>query len=817
MQTHGGTDAELAITSPEREIKVELRVDWNRNGLFDHALSDMSSWVDNVELNKALKGTAPEEILLVEGFSAAELTWDASGVTDDGVSFVGVFSPYNGVSPFYNMPIIGAEVTYRLGIETAIGTIWYDQFVGNVRLITPNRSNNTVGFSALDRVEKLRRPVYFPVWAIADNLSTRGFTEAQLIESQFMIDHCLSFCDTSSTPYRPVYREEMLVPDDALDGMNVWMKGTGGNLPSVGWMDNAQIQTYPEDGAQPMYEILGVPHPDSPEAATKPPVALYANADAVGDENRYWAADRNKINQGGTHYMGFTLNLRGDHADEAFVGSETIPITVRVGSLRRIEIHILNGEAWTEINDEVGLTSNESAHIDLPTDVDSVRIDAMWDVSDATGVRAWFRVGPVNTGGSMSTIRGPYGTNPEDLLRGLVTVHHSVSLCDVYYSVRNWHVTTITSVTEPEANGARAAKYVAVLDRGTNRISFMPDFDGKEAWDVITEVAAAEFGSVFWDESGVFHFWNLGTVIGRRATVDKVLTTDQISDLSITDSYDSVRNMYTVSASKKTGTIANVYESKSVDEFYCDWDPVFAIVEQYIVFANDIQFLEPRYLQRYTTLDTVNTALVPKWNDDVKHGFVLQHFNGTDWVEPDIATFSMSAICWINTEGQIIVMISNSGSEPIRFAKDSGGAAFHIEGTKINSFDDIVFQTRDQSSIDTYGGRTLNLTSDLYQEYYDFGNMTSQMLDRTKIPIPSTDDITTAGDMRVQLGDVMSIRDPDGIGEEFHVQVYGITRTLSRSDGLVDQYTIEMIKPSGEGIWDSPQYGLWDETFRWSD
>lgn len=816
MQTHGGAPAEETILSREREIRIELLVDWNRDGLFTHALSDMSKWVDNVKVDRALKGSAPEEILLVEGYAAAELTWEANAETSDGVSFVSVFSPYNGNSPFYNMPVIGCEVKYRIGVETSVGTVWYSQFIGNIRFITPDRANNTVSFSALDRVEKLRRPVYSPVWAVADNLTTRGFTQAQLIESQNIIDHCLSFCDTSSTPLRPVYREELLVPDDAFDGMHVWMKGTGGNLPSVGWMDNAQIQTYPPDDAQPMYETLGVPHPDSPEPS-KPPLALFANASPVGDENRYWAADRNKINAGGSHFMGFTLNFRGANSDEAFTGAETIPLTVRVGSLRRIEIHILNGEAWTEINDEVGLTSNESAHIALPTDVDSVRIDAIWDVSDSTGVRAWFRVGDVTTGTSMTTIRGPYGTNPEDLLRGLVIVHHSVSLCDVYYSVRNMFINTVSIENTCEFNGARKAKYVAVLDRGTNRLSFMPDMDGKEAWDVITDVAAAEFGSVFWDEDGYFHFWNLGTVIGKRATINKTLTTDDISDLSITDSYDSVRNLYTVSASKKTGSIANVYESKSVDEFYTDWDPMFLVTNEYIVFANDIQFLEPRYLQRYTTLNTVNTAAIPKWNDDVKHGYVLQHYNGSAWVEPDIAVFDVSVICWINTEGQIIVRITNGGNEAIRFATDSGGAAMHIEGTKINEFDDQVFQTRDQTSVNTYGGRTLNLTGEYYQEFFDFGNMTSQMLDRTKVPIPSTDDITTIGDPRIQLGDVLSIKDPDGIGEEFHVQIYGINREFSRDGGLVDTYTIEMIKPSGEGIWDSPQYGLWDETFRWSD
>lgn len=59
--------------------------------------------------------------------------------------------------------------------------------------------------------------------------------------------------------------------------------------------------------------------------------------------------------------------------------------------------------------------------------------------------------------------------------------------------------------------------------------------------------------------------------------------------------------------------------------------------------------------------------------------------------------------------------------------------------------------------------------------------------------------------------------DPDGFGEEMRLQIYGIRRTFDRDSGLSDTLTVELLRPPEVGIWDSPQYGRWDETFVWSD
>jgi hypothetical protein len=73
VQTHGGVAADTAITSPERNFTVRLLVDWNNNGLYNHALSNMTGYVKSASTSRSLRGSAPEEILLIEGASAASL------------------------------------------------------------------------------------------------------------------------------------------------------------------------------------------------------------------------------------------------------------------------------------------------------------------------------------------------------------------------------------------------------------------------------------------------------------------------------------------------------------------------------------------------------------------------------------------------------------------------------------------------------------------------------------------------------------------------------------------------------------------------
>jgi hypothetical protein len=82
--------------------------------------------------------------------------------------------------------------------------------------------------------------------------------------------------------------------------------------------------------------------------------------------------------------------------------------------------------------------------------------------------------------------------------------------------------------------------------------------------------------------------------------------------------------------------------------------------------------------------------------------------------------------------------------------------------------------------------------------------------------VPDTENITLAGDPRIQLGDTFRVSDPEGFGARFDMQVFGITRTYDVQSGLSDTYAVKLINTPG-GIWDDNQYGIWGSTFIWGN
>lgn len=63
-----------AIADAARTPIYVVKADWNRNGLYDHPLSDLTPLVTSVSVDRALTGTLPVEIGLVEGYASAELS-----------------------------------------------------------------------------------------------------------------------------------------------------------------------------------------------------------------------------------------------------------------------------------------------------------------------------------------------------------------------------------------------------------------------------------------------------------------------------------------------------------------------------------------------------------------------------------------------------------------------------------------------------------------------------------------------------------------------------------------------------------------------
>lgn len=808
MQTHGGVEAEKAITASERKFLIRLDVDWDRNGTYNHALTSMGRYCSTISVDRALEGSAPQEIMLIEGSSSAELTFSFGG-DYLGQPFSAVFSPYNGNSPMYLKELIGCELKYSIGVMLGpLGTVWYQQFVGNIRTIAPDRATGEVKVTALDRAEKLRQVIQFAPWAVSDRPSLGNSVNNQMLFSSWVIDNCLRLCDVSPTPYRPVYRAEMGVPDDSYDGTFFYLTGNGGWIPTIGFVDNVPVQEFQEDTSGiAIYKVGGPTHPLA-AAPNRDPLGFQSIRGSTESTNRFWVSNRDRTKVDGTHFLALTLiTTTAEDRWQWNNVARTEIYTVWIGSWTKLVVVVGDtGKIWTEVTDYLSVTTRTSNKVTIPVTGASQRVSVQWDLSSPTGTRAYVSCGTANLGGWHTLTDLPAPSTAFDPLKGLVEIERQVSASDYSYQFRNIYGASTTN------ESAGLAKYGAVVDYGLNKASYIPNRSA-EAWEVLKAVAAAEMGSVFWDENGVFRFWTYDRLLSFQNSPVRTLSLDEISALSIEWSLDSVRNIWTTTTKKKRAVYKPpLYESTDANEFIVNGfsEKIFRI------WVENGYSVHPFQLTRYRSSAAAPGTGVPVWDDTVNHGFIPQWWNGSAWAEEN-RNFGADVLAWFTETGEFLLRVSNGWPTACRFAFDDSNPRMRLAGTAIVDYGaEISTSIKDPDSVALYGARNLPLSGDFYQEEVFIQNVAPALLKRTSKPIPTTENISMAGDPRLQLGDVLNIVDPDGFGEQVKVQIYGINRTWELDRGLTDTLTVEALRTAGVGLWDSPQYGRWNQTFTWS-
>ena len=801
MQTHGGTAAENAILSPERSFIPRVLVDWDNDGNYDHPLSDMSPYLKTVTTRRSLRGSAPEEILLIEGASAAELDVRFSGMYGD-LPLYKVFSPYQPDSPFWGIDTVGVEVTYEIGVVSDSGIVWYPQFVGQIRETSPDRGTGYVTITALDRVEKLRRPIQIPFWAMYEyHRTVLGRVEGQLVGSEWIIDHCLKASDISPTPYRPATREENGLADDDATGPQLWVSGVGGWVPSIGWVNNYPEQEFPDTevtGAE-MYEQEGWPHPDVTDGVR--PMNLAGVGSGTDETLVFSALNRQSMNKAGIQVAGFTLVSRGTNGDYYKTAPDFKVMNIDLGDGCDLELWIGDtGKFWSVWKSQSPVQSVTSPKVTIPLTGDAHRMIVVWDAFHASGAKVWIQAG-TNTSGVDWTTTSTVLSNPSqgDNLKGFVWIYRKVPMQDVFWTSTNF-VSSSIELMVPWSG--RQATYAASLDRGLNRLSFQPDVNGTDAWDVISQVVGAEFGAAFWDESGIFRFWNRETIQDKSTDIVREVHLDDLIGLGITNTLDSVRNIWTLDADRKMAVFNTVIDADTADQFYvpATTNRIFRL------WYDNVANIDPGQVTRYTS---------GTWDEWVNFGYVVQWFTGTVWEERADFVSGIDIRCYLNAFGEVVVDIWNGYNFPARLAISDTQPAFRVRGTYLQDQGSQALSVKDTGSIERFQGRNMLLNSEWHQEFSNNAGLLDTMLNRTSYPVPTTTQVSMAGDPRIQLADALRIVDPDGFGEQFDVQVYSIDRVFDVDTGLTDTYSVELSRRPA-GIWDDPIMGRWDTpTFIW--
>ncbi|MCA1185701.1 hypothetical protein LCD36_04445 [Saccharopolyspora sp. 6T] len=346
----------------------------------------------------------------------------------------------------------------------------------------------------------------------------------------------------------------------------------------------------------------------------------------------------------------------------------------------------------------------------------------------------------------------------------------------------------------------------ATLSQGLNLLSHLPDILDEASWDVLKELVHAEFGTLFADEHNHVWFLNREDARQSKSTIDREIGPDQLVDVSVSDPSDAIVNCIAVSS-----TLG-----------------MYKITKRNWSATNDDQLTFPAGSTTITVTDVPDSwtffPTVPYWDnatwdngDNPVYGFFPVHAS-TGSTAPNV-TISVNQL----SQRSFSFTVSNGNAYAIRLADKAltdanspGTPRLRVGGTGIIYWPTKKNMLVNQASIDIHGRRLWEIPDTRWaQSYSGQAVIANSLLAELASPLPVLDHVSIVGDPRLQLTDAIPIRDPDGLGEYILGQVVGIRQTLG-SNGLSADLTMRLLNPPGEGIWDSPTYGIWDQSFIWA-
>lgn len=793
-------EAADAIESSERRFVHNLWVDWNNNGRYDHPLSNLSQYATETNRDQTLTSTAPEEVQLVDGYAAGKFTAVITGEYE-GMSLAAHFAPNNGRSIFYTEGIaLGVRIGYSINVETANGWEVFVQFEGIVRDVIADREAGEVRIEALDNTELMRTKTRVPAYGMLTRYLVNGYKRGLLVDSSSVIDLAARSGGFSAGP---VGYDRFR--DDPLRQCVVSVPFHGSILPEIGSLDNVEEFHLTED-----WEKDAALKPRAEQYTAGPWGQLALNAVPRGKNSwavkKFWAEtavlepyDRRVW---GTSTLAVWLYWTGNGVDESSTVVEMFDTSMNL----QLIVEASNGGvcARTVAQYDGAITDGHWLFMGEPG---WYFLEAGFDLYPGRDVVMRTRVNDTVSPVVTRPYR-PRDTAVDHAWQNLVTATNKYALSDLAIMRTPYTGDLAANITYDTGRYNNAA-----VSWGRNRVTYTLRDSGREAWDLAKEVASAEYGAVFFDEWGRFIFWNYEDITARQSTAVRTFTVDDLESLNLRTTMDSVRNVWRATTKVGRSEPGIAYDLAKDDLLYWKRENTGEYFPSEMV-INPGEW--EGWFPNKPEVMSVNPNRMPLMGNDIPfqehwplRGF--KTFQGTTYVGWDVEIVSRNT-----SRDWTKVDMWNPNGGAVGFHGPNDSKWFRADGTLVREEPERSWEVRSGSSVAEYGERILELNNNFWlQDEFQTRNMLQAIVDRIARPIPVSDTVTVPGDPRVQLGDTIEVRDADGFGEFMWLQVLGIKRSFG-DDGLTDTYTVEMVLNPGEGVWDSPTYGLWDQSFIWS-
>lgn len=837
MQFASDTALAEALDSPNPTIRPFLEVDWNRNGLYNHAYSNFTEIIDSVTVDFAsLKGSLPDEVNTVIGSSSAIMTVTLSGERNfEELRAAQLLSKYNVNSPLTTFTIEGTPIRYSRRVKTSTGYKEVRQFTGWISEYTIDEQDEHVTLTCSDVYDLQSAPVSLPVWAVGP-----GPTDDQPpgANGAFAALHPIN----ASWVYGEVLRQggRSLWPGFHPDCSAYW-SCAGSMLPSKSTLADASNSTHTSN-SEFGYEF---------DMFSVGPYGL-AHSFATGSDNSGTSYSETRASK----YIG--VPDRGSSDTPAYIclagwfysnGSATNPpdpMTTQVG-------------VW------LGSMYSEAGYLALQIDPAgytrvSLQESSSSGSSNAGALRQWQWIGAGNrlplgwnyvvaecsfTNAAVSVALRVNGSivAPTSTPSNLLAFKYYQNL---YYNEPTNAVFLYARMTPCQHvqiyNGSAAITYTAqqrqppYVINGTapparmhishNRLNHLPDVSNKYAWDVLKEAIDGELGCLFTREDG--QIWLMGR--GDVRTFARFPITGPTGDLeagflTLNPDITTIDPVSPISRSKIRSLVLNpsadTYRNNVVGEF----DEVFQSRE--IVWqSNDAkQFYALGGLNNYTKdfgfpfgivsfFSQINspsapTSPSPPTLNRTTVTAVRADAPGTE----ESPGWGVSAIWHQDQRGVTIGWNAGLLNPPAYVGACLGAESpnFQIGGRKYDTSSTRSFSYSNSAEVALRGTRTLDLGNHPWrQDAYSISVIVPGLLEDTVASAPVIHRLSVPVDPRRQLLDMVKLPASAVVSGPVYAQVVG-KRITDTQNSAGDQIDIRVLfGPENPAYWESTTTPGWD-------
>lgn len=758
MQTASSTLAAAAVAA-ERAPAQSLLVDWQNSGTYTGAENDQTAGLESLTIDRSITSDLPDVVTLLAGQASAELTAVTSGPTTiDGAAY---FSPYNTASPLYGLRRRWRRLQASLGFVTSAGTELLTAFTGRTRSVVVDAATHAATITALDNAELMRGDASPPFFVATNVPAQRSYG----LNGAWIIDYVARVCGFYASP-----------PPRTNCRFLATMAGS----------------TYPEVGSA----IVAVGSTVGSSTFTSPAKWITAAAIGVSQTSTSFGATSSLQYQ---LTSGVSTNDGSEFIVEGWWRLDNLTFATNPGpGVGQLWQTTQYPELGNQTSVRVYVTSTGSLRCDIKRNGTASTVST--HISGFTVTTGSFHYVGVHVymSGTLVRVHWRYdgsSATTDDTTIGSVTGQTSMNQIKVFDSnypyngaVEAVQVATTTSTTSaPSWNNAYTPS--ATIMPSLNALAAVP-VTQSSAWDLIKQVAAAEFGMVGFDESGSFYFYNRNRWTTAPYTTSQLTISDDtaLKAVSTEESVDPVRNHVRIVA-----------------------QPVAVLPAAFVWSAQDAYTIPASgSLTVWMNLAQPAVEISTSWRYEPSGGTGQSAYRGNTQLDGKGTTVSNLTFATTVFAQSVKVVITNPNAFAVYLVNPSGvpsaqgTPSLSLWGTPVSfttsaqldspssssaSGSAQVQDVSDATSIGLYGEQLLALTGNPYlQNASSLATLASDLLAQLKDPKPVLRGIAIPADPRLQLGDRVTAISPTlGLSADFHIVRL---RTTSDATGATQQIDV---------------------------